>query len=504
MVPPARTRKHEVKVTETWEDALSRIITDSRIVLFNDEVSPMFVKAAVRHLLYLAAKSKEPITVIINSPGGEVYAGLLLFDTIRSLNSQGIPVDVEVRGLAASMGAILLQAGRKRLCTKYTRFLIHEVSSVSWGKCCLPNSTEFLTPTGWKTIEEYHKNDVIAMYNPDIDIFQWTVPEKVFVYDSSPTEFLNLIGRKFSMRVTTNHRIFGFDRCGKCTAPYRFVIGHNKDILVPVAANGFHESPFKISDNMIQLLAWVASEGHFSKDGRIEIYQGDKYPDRLRAIQSLLKSNSIPNKMDLKSVNGDMNHYRFRIPARYTEPIKRLMANKNDYSNMLKLSKTQSRLFIDTFALGDGHTEDGYTNISQSTQHRADMLQIIALRAGYSALVRPNLMVPGNFSIRLSDTRCSSLQYMNPKFEISSEPVWCFKVSTGAFLVRQNGSPFITGNSEQEEQVKELTKLNSMLKDILAERTGKTADEIEKVWHKTDYWMSSKEALKFGLIDEIV
>ena len=72
------------------------------------------------------------------------------------------------------------------------------------------------------------------------------------------------------------------------------------------------------------------------------------------------------------------------------------------------------------------------------------------------------------------------------------------------FLLHEIMTMTIGRTSEQEEQVIELRKLNSMLRDILVERTGKPAEAIDKAWKKTERWLSAEEALEFGLIDEVV
>ena len=74
------------------------------------------------------------IEIIFNSPGGDVVNGLALYDFIQSIRSQGHRVITGALGMAASMGSILLQAGDVRYMGKGAVMLIHEVSSVAWGK----------------------------------------------------------------------------------------------------------------------------------------------------------------------------------------------------------------------------------------------------------------------------------------------------------------------------------------------------------------------------------
>lgn len=85
-----------------------------------------------------------PITVIFNSPGGSVLDGLALFDYLRRLRAQGHEVTTVAIGRAASMGAVLLQAGDRRLIGENTFLLVHEVSHTSIGKVSeMEDSVEF-------------------------------------------------------------------------------------------------------------------------------------------------------------------------------------------------------------------------------------------------------------------------------------------------------------------------------------------------------------------------
>ena len=74
---------------------------------------------------------KEPIKLIINSFGGELYSGLALVDTID--NSQ-TPIHTICHGSAMSMALIVYAAGHKRLASKYATFMYHEASYGTDGK----------------------------------------------------------------------------------------------------------------------------------------------------------------------------------------------------------------------------------------------------------------------------------------------------------------------------------------------------------------------------------
>ena len=95
----------------------------------------------------------DEIRFIINSPGGEVVAGVSLFDFLRSLSSSGVHVTTVATGMAASMGAILTQAGDTRIIMPTASFMLHEAAFGAVGK-----TSEIEDRTEWvKMIQERFK-----------------------------------------------------------------------------------------------------------------------------------------------------------------------------------------------------------------------------------------------------------------------------------------------------------------------------------------------------------
>ena len=85
-------------------------------------------RQAIERLRELANESSKPITLYINSAGGNVTDGLALHDTIRFLVSQGVQVTIVVQGMAYSMGSVVLQAASpgQRLAFPHSWIMIHE------------------------------------------------------------------------------------------------------------------------------------------------------------------------------------------------------------------------------------------------------------------------------------------------------------------------------------------------------------------------------------------
>ena len=112
-------------------DLASRLLKD-RIVLIDGGVDENLAHVVSAQLLWLESQSSDDITLYINSPGGDCYAGLKIRDTMEMIRCD---VRVICSGMAASMGAYLLSCGTvgKRLVTKRATIMAHQVSSGTSG-----------------------------------------------------------------------------------------------------------------------------------------------------------------------------------------------------------------------------------------------------------------------------------------------------------------------------------------------------------------------------------
>ena len=106
-------------------DVRAKLIQE-RIILLSDPIYPQVANIIVSQMLFLQAQNdKGEIQLFINSPGGDVLAGLAIYDAMQFVRC---PVSTICLGLAASMGAVLLCAGRKgrRFCLPNARVMIHQ------------------------------------------------------------------------------------------------------------------------------------------------------------------------------------------------------------------------------------------------------------------------------------------------------------------------------------------------------------------------------------------
>lgn len=119
--------------TDRAYDIYSRLLED-RIVYLGDEVNSHTANLIIAQLLFLENKDpNKDITLYINSPGGSVYDGLAIYDTMKFVKCDVSTVGI---GLQASMGAFLLSSGTKgkRFVLPNSGVMIHQPSSGTRGK----------------------------------------------------------------------------------------------------------------------------------------------------------------------------------------------------------------------------------------------------------------------------------------------------------------------------------------------------------------------------------
>ena len=134
-------------------DIYSRLLED-RVVFLSGQVTNELANLVVAQLIYL--ESKDPtkdISLYINSPGGEVTAGMAIYDTMRYIRCDVSTICI---GMAASMGAFLLASGAKgkRFALPNSEIMLHQVLGGSQGQA---SDVEIQTKQLLKTKQKLNK-----------------------------------------------------------------------------------------------------------------------------------------------------------------------------------------------------------------------------------------------------------------------------------------------------------------------------------------------------------
>ena len=114
-------------------DIYSRLLNE-RIIFLGSAIDDQVANLVVAQLLHLESSDPDKdISMYINSPGGSIYSGLAIYDTMQFIKPQIQTICV---GIAMSMGALLLSGGApgKRMALPNAKILIHQVSSAFQGQ----------------------------------------------------------------------------------------------------------------------------------------------------------------------------------------------------------------------------------------------------------------------------------------------------------------------------------------------------------------------------------
>ena len=130
-ISPTIIEERQLNVAQM--DVFSRLMMD-RIIFLGTDVNDYTANVIQAQLLYLdSAEPGKDVSIYINSPGGSVYAGLGIYDTMQYISSD---VATICTGMAASMAAVLLVAGTqgKRFALKHSRVMIHQPMGGAQGQ----------------------------------------------------------------------------------------------------------------------------------------------------------------------------------------------------------------------------------------------------------------------------------------------------------------------------------------------------------------------------------
>ena len=165
-------------------DIYSRLLKE-RIVFLGEEVNHHTANIIVAQLLHLAYENPdEDIKFYINSPGGSVYDGLAIYDTMQYIKPDIQTIGI---GLQASMGAFLLSSGTKgkRFILPSSRVMIHQPSSDTQGKITdqeIDLKESIFIKNELNRILAKNTGQKLAKIEKDVDRDYWMGAEEALTY----------------------------------------------------------------------------------------------------------------------------------------------------------------------------------------------------------------------------------------------------------------------------------------------------------------------------------
>lgn len=181
VLSPYILEEREMHVTQM--DVFSRLMAE-RIIMFADEVNSDTAAVLVAQLQYLSAAGEGDISLLINSPGGEVMSGYGIISTMNYVNCD---IRTQNIGMCASMGAMILMCGEKgkRGALKYTRTMIHQpLGGVSGQASDIEIEANEIIKIKGELYDIIHEQtgQPIEKIREDADRNYWMTPEEALKY----------------------------------------------------------------------------------------------------------------------------------------------------------------------------------------------------------------------------------------------------------------------------------------------------------------------------------
>lgn len=356
------------------------------------------------------------------------------------------------------------------------------------GFQCLSEDTEILTPSGWKKWNEVNEGDLIYTFNLEKGTLE--LAEVTYVFRRPYEGFMyNLKNRNQDQLISPGHRVvrqvFNSDKFA--LQPIEELLDFKSPLPIPVAGSNVNED-YPISDDELRLCAWVLSEGSIEKDGskRVSIYQSkEKHPENYEEIKALLERLNLSYTEREQESWGKCLH--IRLSPESSKFVHALIGNPKKIlpSFLYQLSERQARLFIETYAKGDGWVEGGRIRIITTDKDFADGLQAIGVLAGYNVSVRER-EPEGNtkklrYELTFTQTRTDYIQKID-KVPYSGI-IWSVHTKNETVIARRAGQVFITGNTPFTNLTFDLkpSKLYAKVNVIIG---GKPQEETYEEFHK--------------------
>lgn len=340
----------------------------------------------------------------------------------------------------------------------FQEFLFNMNVPTRVGFQCVSEDTEILAEDGWKKYDQVKKGDIIATFNAEKGFIEYLPVKKIFA-KKYRGKMYNLKNRISDQLISPEHRVvrkkFGADKY--VLEKIEKILDMKSPFMVPVGSEGNVRGKVNAEEDVIKLIAWVVAEGSLDKgkrgSGRISIYQSEEinkkdYEEIISICDNLeLKYGERKQKglgKDCNVIRFDADSTRKILEYFGTDKHKGVKFIPKAVAN---LDVETSRLFLETYLKGDGHSGCKITTVSEVIKD--GLLQVI-VNAGFGATVlvrKPdnNLSRKNRYVIRIIRHKDT---YINKVEEIDYNGIiWCPNTDNETVVAKRKGKIFITGNT---------------------------------------------------------
>jgi len=299
-----------------------------------------------------------------------------------------------------------------------------QTSLMNEGWACQKGDSEYLSPTGWKRIDEYEGGEV-AQYNEDGTV-EYVTPTNYIVEDNK--ELIHFEGESFDQCVTPDHRIPYITSRGNLNVKEAALLPDNG---LFIKAGRLKGKGLDISELELRLMVAISADGHFiPRTNTNYVQMGFTKERKINRLEWLLKETGI----EYKKTQGTQGRtwINFYAPER----------NKQ-LSEYYSASQEQLNVIVEEATKWDGTEKSGRSIYFGNNKNNADFIQWAMSMTGSSASLRQE----GNLYIVEKLLRSVTCIESTSRKELEGlHTVYCFTVPSGMFMTRRNDKVSVTGN----------------------------------------------------------
>ena len=329
-------------------------------------------------------------------------------------------------------------------------FIMHPF--LGWIYGCLDDQTECLTRRGWLRYTDLRDTDEVLQWESATGRLSWVRPEAVHEYPFNG-DMVTIRNRHTDQVLTPNHRVYAkVRRHSRHPKPSDYEVLQAEDIHkrpvnwhvdLPMAGNldtGSHVDP-----EYAYLVGWWLTDAWPHRDANACMFSQCK-PKTLDKLRAALEPHGASEYARMARSASHSDEHTFYLTGEVADRLRAEFPDRALSWDVLNWSKAARQALYEGLMDGDGsRPEKQHAETFWSlNQERRDVFVALALTLGYRAYDDPK---KGGVYV---NTKTSTTQiqgkHRSEKARYSGN-VWCLTVPTGAFVVRRNGRPFITGNS---------------------------------------------------------
>ena len=339
---------------------------------------------------------------------------------------------------------------------------------------CLPTDTEILTKKGWVTIKEIKIGEDIATVIPNSN---WQVEFSPVLDKIEP--YLSDVWLCQDFMATPNHRVFYYKKNSSknilTTEYFDLLNATSHSIRLPYCGY-INNKGLDISDNLLRFLIAVQADGHYMTEYRSTIpYQYGvefhlKKERKINRIIEILDNLDFPYSINKKSDGSASVRIYNNDTTNYVQLCEKWLINKTFGWDWINLSPEQAKILFSELLLWDGCVANNtYTS---TIKQNIDIVSAIAALNG-----QPSHVDTSHQKISFKPNNYYGIDKYKKQSQLQQIEVGCVQVTSGAFICRQNGRTFITGNCPGDYLYERFGDIAMRVNAIIAPAQTEESDE---------------------------